>query len=97
MRRYNSVSAHGLKLINGDLNTRLYHRLAGEHQIINLFSFDYPLAMIGGSNNRQLFIEACNALRLTVANTWFDNSIEDQMVRSTLLQGANFRNQKVLQ
>ena len=79
IRRYNSVSAHGPKLIYGDLNARIHHRLAGEDPIIGPFPFGDPLAIIGGSKNRQLLIEACKALRLTVANTWFDSSIEDQV------------------
>ena len=50
--RYNSVSAHGPKLIYGDLNARIHHRLAGEDPIIGPFPFGDPLAIISGSKNR---------------------------------------------
>ena len=79
IRRYNFVSAHGLKLIYGDLNARIHHRLAGEDLIIGFFLFGDPLAIIGSSKNMQLLIEACKALRLTVAHTWFDKRIGDQI------------------
>ena len=52
IRRYNSVFAHGPKLIYGDLNARIHQRLAGEDPIIGPFPFGDPLAIIDGSKNR---------------------------------------------
>ena len=54
---YNSLSVHGLKMIFGDLNARLHHRLANEHHILSPGCFGDSSASFRVSNNRLLLME----------------------------------------
>ena len=73
---YNSLSVNGPKMIFGDLNARLHHRLAGEHHILGPNCFGDIDTSFSTSNNRSLLMEACESLNLCLTNTLLDHEVE---------------------
>ena len=76
---FHRSSANGLKLIFGDLNSRIHRRLPGEQPYIGDFTFGDANAVLGMGSNRELLIETCAAQALTVANTHFSHPPEQQV------------------
>lgn len=76
---YSSISVNGLKLIVGDLNSRLYTRYAGEEQIIGNHFFESTRSRISMNANRFLLTEMCTSCNLAVANSFFDVPVENQV------------------
>ena len=73
---YNSLSVNGPKMIFGDLNSRLHHRLANEHHILGPNCFGDSSASFSVSNNRSLLMETCESLDLCISNILFDHADE---------------------
>ena len=71
------TTSHGPKFVLGDFNARLYRRLPGEEDIIGHGVFTNLSASIPDNANRYLLAEMCAAKGLVMANTFFDNSLEE--------------------
>ena len=69
---FSSFPSHGLRLVYGDLNAKLYHRAVGEEEIVGPYVFESPVAALTPDMNRQLLIEMCEANQLAIGNTFFN-------------------------
>ena len=67
---------NGLKMIFGDLNARLRHRLTNELHILGADSFGDSSASFSVSDDRSLLMETCESLDLCISNTLFDHADE---------------------
>ena len=66
------TSAHGPKIICGDLNARIYRRLPGEEQIMGTHIFENKAVQIKPDANRHLLVELCSGLEMVVSNTFHE-------------------------
>ena len=64
------------KIIFGDLNARLHHRLANEHHMFSPDCFGDSSAAFSVSKNRSLLMETCASLKLCISNTLFGHTDE---------------------
>ncbi|CAK0887303.1 unnamed protein product, partial [Prorocentrum cordatum] len=65
-------SAHGPKLVLGDMNAKLYGQLDGESDAVGPYIFKHPHQTCKEDANRHLMVEMCENLNMCVANTFFD-------------------------
>ena len=64
-----NTSVNGLKLVAGDLNSRLNIRLPGEEEVLEEFVYAAPLAPMVLGSNRELLFEMCFTHDMFVANS----------------------------
>ena len=75
-----STSAHGLVLLYGDFNARLYRRFPTEEDIIGDHIFgNTSRAEFNHDSNRSLLVEMCMSHKLVIGNTLFDEPPERQI------------------
>ena len=74
-----SISSHGPKICLGDLNSRLYCRLAGENEIIGPYFFSNGSKQLNSNMNRFLLLETCARCDLQIANTFIKRANEKQV------------------
>lgn len=86
---YNKTSAFGSKVILGDMNARVYRRLAGEDDIIGEFFLKGEGAPVPDNSNRHLLVEMCVATSTALANTTFDKPA-DQLATCYNIGAAAF-------
>ena len=67
----NGQSAHGPKVICGDMNARIYRRQPGEEEAFGDFYLHSEEATISEDANRYLLYEFCEATSTFAANTCF--------------------------
>ena len=70
---------HGPKFIIGDLNSRLYHRLPDEEDIIGPYVFQNDIMKLRADMNRFLLLETYEACNLIVANSFLDRTDEKKV------------------
>ena len=70
-----STSAHGVKAIFGDLNSRLVTSQPGEEQHFGPWCFGSANHLQVAGSNRSLLLELCVACNLAVANTFKENPV----------------------
>ena len=66
-------------MIYGDLNARLYTRIAGEEQIIGSNVLMHPQINLRTDMNRSLLLQLCTECSLMIANTFTDTSLQDSV------------------
>ena len=71
-----SCSAHGPKLLFGDMNARLHKNFEGEEQIVGAHIFCHSQDDCKEDANRHLLVEMCTQLHMCLANTFFDTPTE---------------------
>ena len=69
---FQRTSVNGLKLVMGDLNSRLHRSFPGEHLIIGDHFFKTSVRRLELGSNRELLLEFCAANSLAIANSFFD-------------------------
>ena len=72
-----SVSCNRPKIIAGDLNSRLYCRLANEHSFIGNSIVEQIERKLDMSMNRFQLIELCSELELQIHNTFSNMELHD--------------------
>ena len=75
-----TVSTSGLKLIVGDLNSRIHNSTGGEQEVFGDYCFGDPRynPALHPDSNRELLIELCMTRGMCVANTFINNDVENQ-------------------
>ena len=81
---FRRTSVNGLKMVLGDLNSRLHKRLAGESSFIGDFVFGNAQAHLEHNSNRDLLVEFCTSHDAVISNTFFDNPPERQVTYRSL-------------
>ena len=76
---WSSISSYGPKLCVGDLNSRLYCRMAGEEDIIGSYFPHKSDKILFPELNRFLLMEFCTSVELCIASTFVQKSF-DQLV-----------------
>ena len=67
---YQRTSVNGMKLVLGDLNSRIYSGFPGEEDIIGEYCFGRHLDKTELGTNRDLLLEFCETYALAVSNTF---------------------------
>ena len=70
------LSAHGPKLIMGDMNARLHEQFVGESLVVGPHVFASPGSDCKPDANRHLLVEACTQFDMCLANTFFELPLE---------------------
>ena len=78
-RMFSRTSVNGLKLVFGDLNSRILKQVPGEELYFGEHVFGDASSLLKLGTNRELLLELCSSLDLAVANTFFDNSVEESV------------------
>jgi hypothetical protein len=76
---YAETSAHGVKMICGDLNSRIHKKTASDQEALGDYIFGNSAANLKAGGNRQLLMELCTSQGLAVANTFFDHPCARQI------------------
>ena len=68
-----------MKLVIGDLNSRLHKRLPGEERFIGGYVFGDRGINLELNSNRKVLLEFCAAHDIFVANTFFNHPVSKQV------------------
>ena len=95
---FNNTSSFGIKLLVGDMNARIHNPTGGEDRVFVPHCFGNPTYRpeTNPDTNRELLLELCTALDLCVANTFFENSVAQQVTYhelwATPVDALSYRN-----
>ena len=74
---WSSFSCNGPKIIAGDLNSRLYVRMANEHSIIEPHIIEKKRKHLDADMNRFYLVQLCMEFDLQIANTFMPGTLQD--------------------
>jgi len=85
---FQTCSAYGMKMVVGDLNSRIHNDVGGEDEIFGPYCFGDPAYDPSGhtNTNRDLLLEFCLTTGTCVANTFVDNEVERRVTYHELWQ-----------